>query len=68
MKNGNEEVNTNKYMAGEIPLFIAAGVDNEELVRFLIKNRVNVNAKSQKGKTRLSIAIEAENANMIELL
>ncbi len=49
-------------------LFIAAGQDNEELVRFLIKNGANVNAKSKKGKTPLSIATEAGNANIIELL
>jgi ankyrin repeat protein len=62
------EKNTNEYMTGETPLFIAAGEDNEELVRFLIKNGANVNAKSKKGKIPLSIATEAGNAKIIELL
>jgi len=63
----NEE-NTNEYAAGETPLFIAAGEDNEELVSFLIKNGANVNAKSKEGKTPLSVAEKAGNTNIIELL
>jgi ankyrin repeat protein len=63
----NEE-NTNEYMAGETPIFLVAGEDNEELIKFLIKNGANVNAKSKEGKTPLSIATEAGNANIIELL
>ena len=63
----NEE-STNEYVSGETPLFIAAGEDNEELVRFMIKNGANVNAKSKKGKTPLSVAEKSGNKNIIELL
>jgi ankyrin repeat protein len=63
-----DEENTHEYMAGNTPLFMAASEDNEELIRFLIKNGADVNAKSKKGKTPLSLAVEAGHTKIIELL
>lgn len=63
-----DEENTNDYVAGQTPLFMAAGEDNPELVGFLIDNGANLNAKSKKGKTPLSIAVESGNTRIADLL
>lgn len=63
-----DEANTTEYYGGYTPLFWAVQYNNEELVRFLVKNGANVNAASNKGKTPLSIATEAGNTNIIEIL
>jgi len=63
-----DEANTTEYYGGYTPLFWAVQYNNEELVRFLVKNGANVNANSTKGKTPLLIATEAGNTNIIEIL
>ncbi len=63
-----EEINTTDYYGGYTPLFWAVEDNNEELVSFLVKHGANVNAKSNKGKTPLSIATEAGYTNIVEIL
>lgn len=63
-----DEENSHIFATGETPLFMAAGEDNEELIKFLIKNGANVNTKSKEGKTPLSIAVEEGHTKIIELL
>jgi len=63
-----DETNTGGYYGGYTPLFWAVEKGDEKLVGFLIKHRANVNAKSDKQKTPLSIATEAGNENIIKLL
>ncbi len=63
-----DEVNTSEYYKGYTPLFWAVEKNNEETVRFLIKHGANVNAKSGKGKTPLSIATEAGYTEIADIL
>jgi ankyrin len=63
-----DEANTTEYYGGYTPLFWAVQYNDEKLVRFLVKNGANVNATSTKGKTPLSIATEAGNTNIVEIL
>ena len=63
-----DEKNTTGSYGGYTPLFWAVLSNKEELVSFLVNNGANVNAASNEGKTPLSIATEAGNANIIELL
>jgi len=55
-----DEANNTGYYEGYTPLFWAIQNKDEELVSFLVKKGANVNAKSGKGKTPLSIATEYE--------
>ncbi|MBN2763382.1 MAG: ankyrin repeat domain-containing protein [Bacteroidales bacterium] len=63
-----DETNTTSYYGGYTPLFWAVESGNEKLVSFLIKHGANINAKSNKGKTPLSIATEAKYTGIVELL
>lgn len=63
-----DEVNTTEYYGGYTPLFWAVRYNNEELVRFLIDNGSNVNAKAINNKSPLSIAVESEFDSMVKLL
>ncbi|HPF01958.1 MAG TPA: ankyrin repeat domain-containing protein [Bacteroidales bacterium] len=63
-----DEVNTTDYYGGYTPLFWAVEDNNKELVSFLVKHGANVNAKSNKGKTPLSIANEAGYTGIAEIL
>jgi len=63
-----DEVNTTDYYGGYTPLFWAVDDNNKELVSFLIQNGANVNAKSIKGKTPLSLAEEGSYVEIVEIL
>jgi ankyrin repeat protein len=63
-----DEKNTTGSYAGYTPLFWAVLSDEEKLVSFLVKHGADVNAKSNNGKTPLSIATEAGSANIVEIL
>ena len=63
-----DETNTTGYYGGYTPLFWAVESGDQELVAFLLKHGANVNAKSNKDKTPLSIATEAGNTNIVEIL
>jgi ankyrin repeat protein len=63
-----DETNTSEYYGGYTPLFWAVEKGDEKLVGFLIKHGANVNARSNKDKTPLSIATEAGNEKIIKLL
>lgn len=63
-----DEANTTDYYGGYTPLFWAVMSNEEKLVNFLVEHGANVNAKSNKDKTPLSIATEAGNTNIVEIL
>jgi ankyrin repeat protein len=63
-----DEKNTSEYYEGYTPLFWAADENHEELVRFLIDNGANVNARAANGSTPLSIAAEAGHETMMDIL
>ena len=63
-----DEVNTTDYYGGYTPLFWAVEDNNKELVSFLIQNGANVNAKSVKGQTPLSLAEKGGYADIVEIL
>jgi ankyrin repeat protein len=63
-----DETNTTDYYAGYTPLFWAVESGNEKLVSFLVKHGANVNARSGKDKTPLSIATEGGFTGIIEIL
>ena len=63
-----DEVNTTEYYGGYTPLFWAVRYNNEELVRFLIANGSDVNAKAKNNTSPLSIAVESEFDSMVKLL
>ena len=54
--------------AGYTSLMMAAGNKKPDLVKFLIKNGANVNAKAKDGATPLSMAIKENDVAMIKLL
>lgn len=49
-------------------LIMAVDYNNEVVVRFLIKNGADVNAKTKDGDTALSLAVKQEYTNIIEIL
>ncbi len=63
-----DEVNTTEYYGGYTPLFWAVEDNNKELVSFLIQNGANVNAKSVKGQTPLSLAEKGSYAEIVDIL
>jgi ankyrin repeat protein len=63
-----DETNTSGPVAGYTCLMIAARNKKPELVKFLIKNKANVNAKAKDGSTPLSMAMKENDAAMIKLL
>lgn len=63
-----DEANTTSWYKGYTPLFWAVSSGDDKLVSFLVKNGANVNAIAVEGKTPLSIATEAGNTNIIEIL
>lgn len=63
-----DETNTTDYYGGYTPLFWAVEDNNKELVSFLVNHGANVNARSNKGKTPLSIANEAGYKEIAEIL
>jgi ankyrin repeat protein len=63
-----DETNTTDYYGGYTPLFWAVESNKEKLVSFLVEHGANINAKSNKGKTPLSIATEAGFTNIVEIL
>lgn len=63
-----DEVNTSDYYGGYTPLFWAVEDNNEELVSFLIHNGANVNAKSNKGQTPLSLAEKGGHTEIVKIL
>jgi ankyrin repeat protein len=63
-----DEINTTEYYGGYTPLFWAVEDNNQELVSFLVQNGANVNAKSNKGQTPLSLAEKGGFAEIVEIL
>ena len=63
-----DEAPTVGDIKGYTPLIVAAKNNNEELVRFLIKNGANVNAKTVDGNTALSFAIQEGHNNIADIL
>lgn len=63
-----DETNTTDYYGGYTPLFWAVVSNEAKLVDFLLKHGANVNLKSSKGKTPLSLATEAGYTNIVEIL
>ncbi len=63
-----DETNTTDYYGGYTPLLWAIESNNEKLVSFLIRQGADVNAKSNKGKTPLSIATEGGSTKIVEML
>ena len=63
-----DETETSGPTAGYTILMMAAGNNKLDLVKFLIKNGANVNAKAKDGATPLSMAMKENDAAMIKLL
>lgn len=63
-----DETDTTGPTAGYTCLMLAAGNEKPDLVKFLIKNGANVNAKAKDGATPLSMAIRENDTAMIKLL
>lgn len=59
------EAPTTGDMIGWTPLFLAVSDENENLVKFLIDNGANVNAKNNNGDTVLSMAVKNGNEKII---
>ncbi|MCK4539496.1 MAG: ankyrin repeat domain-containing protein [Candidatus Krumholzibacteria bacterium] len=62
------EAPTSGDATGFTNLIMAANNNNEELVRFLIKNGADVNARTSSGATALSHAVKNEYQNIIDIL
>ncbi|HPF65587.1 ankyrin repeat domain-containing protein [Lentimicrobium sp.] len=62
------ETNTTEYYGGYTPLLWAVHYNDANLVSFLVNHGANVNAKSNKGKTPLSMASEAGFTDIEEIL
>jgi len=56
------------YAYGYTPLMMAANWDNEELIRFLIRNGANVNVRARDGHTPLTRAEKNGNPDIIKIL
>ena len=63
-----DETYTSGPVAGYTCLMIVSGNKKPELVKFLIKNGANVNAKAKDGTTPLSMAIRENDTAMVKLL
>ena len=63
-----DETDTSGPTAGYTCLMIAAGNKKPDLVKFLIKNKANVNAKAKDGATPLSMANRENDITMVKLL
>ena len=63
-----DEAPTSGDAEGFTNLIMATNNNNEELVRFLIQNGANVNAKTGNGSTALSLAEKMEYQNIIKIL
>jgi ankyrin repeat protein len=63
-----DEANTTSWYKGYTPLFWAVSSGDDKLVSFLVEHGANVNAIAVEGKTPLSIATEAGNTNIVEIL
>ena len=63
-----DEACTSGGSQGFTNLIMAVDSNNEEVVRFLIKNGANVNAKTRDGDTALSLAVKKGYTNIIEIL
>jgi ankyrin repeat protein len=63
-----DETDTSGPVAGYTCLMMVAGNNKPELVKFLVKNGANINAKAEDGATPLSMAIRENDAAMIKLL
>ncbi len=63
-----EATNSDPDYKGYTPLIMASNMNNEELIKFLIKNGANVNVKANDGTTPLSHAFQAGHTNIIEIL
>ena len=63
-----DEAPTSGDAEGYTNLIMAARNNNEKLVRFLIKNGANVNAKTKNGATALSLAVKERHQNIINIL
>ena len=67
LKNG-VNINIKDPKEGSTPLMYASLKGNTELVKFLIANGANINAKSRKGSTALIIASVQKHKEVIKLL
>jgi ankyrin repeat protein len=63
-----DETDSSGPMAGYTCLMMAAGNQKPELVKFLVKNGANINAKTKDGATPLNMAIRENDAVIIKLL
>ena len=63
-----DEARTSGGSQGFTNLIMAVDSNNEEVVRFLIKNGANVNAKTRDGDTALSLAVKKGYQNIINIL
>lgn len=63
-----DEARTSGASQGFTNLIMAVDSNNEEVVRFLIKNGANVNAKTRDDDTALSLAVKKGYTNIIEIL
>lgn len=63
-----DEAPTSETIKGYTSLILSTMNNKEELVRFLIKNGANVNAKTGNGSTALSLAKKMKYQNIIEIL
>jgi len=63
-----DEASNSGDAAGYTPLMMAARNKKPELVKFLVKNGADVNAKAKDGVTPLSLAAKEKDAEMVRLL
>lgn len=63
-----DEAATSGDMVSWTPLFFAVSAEKENLVKFLIDNGANVNAKNKDVNTVLSLALKRGNDKIVELL
>lgn len=63
-----DEARTSGGSQGFTNLIMAVDSNNEEVVRFLIKNGADVNAKTGDGDTALSLAVKKGYQNIIDIL
>lgn len=63
-----DESPTAGAIKGYTPLIMAASNNNEVLVKFLIKNDADVNAKTGDGSTAMSLALKNGHENIVNIL